>query len=272
MSDDIIAEIKRDYIYNLAKNGKRVDGRAFDEYRQIEVETRILDNAEGSAKVKIGNTQVVVGVKIQPGKPFPDTPGQGAIITNAEFAPIASPSFEPGPPDENATELARVVDRGVRESGAIDLAKLCITEGENIWMVFIDVYVLDHDGNLVDASALGAIAALLTTKLPNVRYGLGTEDVPLPISDLPVAITAADIDGEILLDPSLDEELIASTLITIITGKDGSLAGIQKSGMGPLTFDQIFHITDLAYKKAKDIREKYLEIVDDQSREEGKKD
>ena len=200
MSDDIIAEIKRDYIYNLAKKGERVDGRAFEEYRQIEVETRLIDSAEGSAKAKIGNTQVVVGIKIQPGKPFPDTPDQGAIITNVEFAPIASPSFEPGPPNENATELARVVDRGVRESGAIDLAKLCIKEGEDIWMVFIDVYVLDHDGNLMDASALGAIAALLNTKIPNERYELG-KDAPLPINDLPVAVTPAEIDGEVQLDP-----------------------------------------------------------------------
>ncbi|NYT00246.1 MAG: exosome complex protein Rrp42 [Methanocellales archaeon] len=258
MSDDIIAEIKRDYIYNLAKKGKRVDGRAFDEYRQIEVETGIIDSAEGSAKAKIGDTQVIVGIKMQPGKPFPDTPDQGAIITNVEFAPIASPSFEPGPPNENATELARVVDRGVRESGAIDLSKLCIKEGEDIWMVFIDVYVLDHDGNLMDASALGAIAALLNTNFPNERYELG-KDAPLPIIDLPVAITAAEIDGEIILDPSLDEESIASTIITMITGKDDSLAGMQKSGTGPLTFDQLFHISDIVSKKAKDIRKKYLE-------------
>ncbi|MDI6639549.1 MAG: exosome complex protein Rrp42 [Methanocellales archaeon] len=258
MSDDIIAEIRRDYIYNLAKKGERVDGRAFDEYRQIEVETRLIDRAEGSAKVKIGNTQVLVGIKIQPGEPFPDTPDQGAIITNVELAPLASPSFEPGPPDESATELARVVDRGVRESGAIDLAKLCIEKGENIWMVFIDVYVLDHDGNLMDASALGAIAALLNAELPNERYELG-KDAPLPIDDLPVAVTAAEINGEIMLDPSLDEELIASTQLTVITSKDGSLAGMQKSGVGMLTFDQIHHIIDIASKKAKEIREKYLE-------------
>ena len=258
MSDDIIAEIRRDYIYNLAKKGERVDGRAFDEYRQIEVETRLIDRAEGSAKVKIGNTQVLVGIKIQPGEPFPDTPDQGAIITNVELAPLASPSFEPGPPDESATELARVVDRGVRESGAIDLAKLCIEEGKNIWMLFIDVYVLDHDGNLMDASALGAIAALLNAGLPNERYELG-KDAPLPIDDLPVAVTAAEINGEIMLDPSLDEELIASTQLTVITSKDSSLAGMQKSGVGMLTFDQIHHIIDIASKKAKEIREKYLE-------------
>lgn len=258
MSDDIIAEIRRDYIYNLAKKGERVDGRAFDEYRKIDVETGLIDKAEGSSKVKIGNTQVLVGIKIQPGEPFPDTPDQGAIITNVELSPLASPSFEPGPPDESATELARVVDRGVRESGAIDLAKLCIEEGEKIWMVFIDVYVLDHDGNLMDASALGAIAALLNAEIPNERYELG-KDAPLPIDDLPVAVTAAEINGEIMLDPSLDEELIASTQLTVITSKDGSLAGMQKSGVGMLTFDQIYHVIDIASKKAKEIREKYLE-------------
>jgi len=118
--NDVIAEIKRDYIYELAKRSERADGRALDEYRPIQVEVGLIGKAEGSARVKIGNTQVLVGVKVQPGEPFPDSPDTGVIITNVELVPLASPSFEPGPPDENAIELARVVDRGVRESGAID--------------------------------------------------------------------------------------------------------------------------------------------------------
>ena len=77
-------------------------------------------------------------------------------------------------------------------------------------MVFIDVHVLDHDGNLMDAASLGAIAALMSTKMPNAKFGLG-EDAPLPLNDVPVGITAVNIGGAIMLDPSLDEESVAST-------------------------------------------------------------
>jgi len=255
MSEDVIAEIKRDYIYSLASQGDRADGRKFDEFRPISVEVGVIQKAEGSARVKIGDSQVVVGVKVQPGEPFADTPDKGVIITNLELVPLASPSFETGPPREDAIELARVVDRGVRESEAIDLSKLCIESGQKVWMVFIDVHVLDHDGNLMDAASLGAIAALMNTKMPNVKYGMG-EDTKLPLDDVPVAITAVNIGGVIMLDPSLDEENVASCKLTVITNKEGALSGMQKSGVGTLTPDQVKYIVHIAKDKAKVLREK----------------
>jgi exosome complex component RRP42 len=258
MGEEIIAEIRKDYIYNLARKGERADGRAFDQYREILIETGVISKAEGSARVKIGNTQVMVGIKIQPGEPFPDTPNQGVIVTNVELVPLASPLFEPGPPDENATELARVVDRGVRESGAIDLDKLCIVPNEKVWMVFIDVHVLDHDGNLMDASALGTIAALKNAKVPAKRFGIG-EDFPLPLRDLPVAVTAVVLNGAILLDPSLDEENVAAGKLTVISNSRGDLAGLQKSGNAMLSTEQVLKIVELACKKAQEIQSKYLE-------------
>jgi exosome complex component RRP42 len=254
--NDVIAEIRKDYIYGLAKKSERADGRALDEYRPIQVEVGLISKAEGSARVKIGNTQVLVGVKMQPGEPFADSPETGVIITNVELVPLASPSFEPGPPIENAIELARVVDRGIRESGAIDLSKLTLPDGK-VWLIFIDVHVLDHDGNLIDASALGALAALINAKMPSERYGYGP-DAALPIKEYPIAVTAVDLDGEIMLDPSLDEETIASSRITVISGLQGTLAGMQKSGTGTLSIEEITRIVKLASSKAMQIRDDYF--------------
>jgi len=166
----IIPAIKKDYITKLAEQGKRVDGRTFDQYRTIEIETKVVNKAEGSARIKIGNTQVLVGIKMDLGEPFPDTPDCGVLSTAAEFVPLASPDFESGPPRENAIELARVVDRGVRESEVVDIKKLVITPGEKVWIVFIDIHILDYDGNLLDAASLGALAALMTTKVPILRF------------------------------------------------------------------------------------------------------
>jgi exosome complex component RRP42 len=259
MSNEIIAELRKDFIYNLMLKGEREDGRGFNDYREIKIETGIIPKAEGSARVRIGDTQVVVGVKIQTGTPFPDTPDQGVIITNLELIPLASPVFESGPPREDAIELARVTDRGIRESQAIDLSKLCITPGEKVWMVFIDVHVLDDGGNIMDASCLGAIAALMTAKLPAKRFDVG-EDSSVPMRDIPVGITAVEIGGSIMLDPSLSEESIAGTKLTVISNQAGALSGMQKSGINPLTTEQINYIVDMAIEKAKEIREKFLEI------------
>src|SRR3990172_8380842 len=116
-----LAEVKKDFIASLLDAGKRADGRALDEYRPISVEMRAVAKAEGSALVKGGKNQVGVGVKMALGEPFPDMPNSGVLTTNAELIPLASPTFEKGPPDEDTVELARVVDRGIRESHAIDL-------------------------------------------------------------------------------------------------------------------------------------------------------
>ena len=255
---NVISEIKKDFIYNLLLKGERIDGRTFDQYREISIQRDVIRKAEGSALVKIGSTQVLVGVKMQPGEPFQDSPNKGVIITNAELVPLASPSFEPGPPNEVGIELARVVDRGVRESKAVDLEALCIVPGKQVWIIFIDVHILDDCGNIIDAASLGAIAALLSTKVPAARFGLG-EDYILPIRDIPIATTAIEFNDVLLFDPGVDEEAIANTRLTIISTVNGNICGSQKSGTGMLKPEQVYRIIDIACEKAKEIREKFLE-------------
>jgi exosome complex component RRP42 len=255
---EIITTLKKDYIYNLMIKGKRQDGRGFKDFRDIKLETNIISKAEGSAKVTLGETQVLVGVKLQTGTPFPDSQDEGVIITNLELNPIASPEFEPGPPREDAIEMARVVDRGIRESGAIDIKKLCITVGESVWIVFIDVHVLNDDGNLIDASCLAAIAALMTTVVPNEQQGIGT-NVPLAMKEIPVGVTLAKIGSKLIVDPSLDEEAVCETKMTIVSSSDGSVAGMQKMGSAPLTEAEVMEAIDMACEKAAELRELYLE-------------
>ncbi len=255
---NVISEIKKDFIYNLLLKGERIDGRTFDQYREISIQRDVIRKAEGSALVKIGSTQVLVGVKMQPGEPFQDSPNRGVIITNAELVPLASPSFEPGPPNEVGIELARLVDRGVRESKAVDLEALCIVPGKQVWIIFIDVHILDDCGNILDAASLGAIAALMSTKVPAARYGLG-EDYILPIRDIPIATTAIEFNDVLMFDPGVDEEAIANTRLTIISTMNGNICGSQKSGTGMLKPEQVYRIIDIACEKAKEIREKFLE-------------
>ena len=255
---NVISEIKKDFIYNLLLKGERIDGRTFDQYREISIQRDVIRKAEGSALVKLGSSQVLVGVKMQPGEPFQDTPNKGVIITNAELVPLASPSFEPGPPNEVGIELARLVDRGVRESKAVDLEALCIVPGKQVWIIFIDVHILDDCGNIIDAASLGAIAALMSTKVPAARYGLG-EDYILPIRDIPIATTAIEFNDVLMFDPGVDEEAIANTRLTIISTMNGNICGSQKSGTGMLKPEQVYRIIDIACEKAKEIREKFLE-------------
>ncbi|MDI6819291.1 MAG: exosome complex protein Rrp42 [Candidatus Hodarchaeaceae archaeon] len=248
---EIVSSVKRDYIVDLARQGKRVDGRALDQCRDVSVETGLIKSAQGSALVKLGSTQVLAGVKLERVEPFPDTPPSGVLMVNAELLPLASPTFEPGPPDENAIELARVVDRGIRESGAIDIDKLGITPGEEVWAVFIDIHVLDHDGNLIDASALAAIAALWSIKTPKVE---GWTLPEFPIVKKPVAITMAKIDEKLMVDPCLSEENVMDARATVTTVEDGSICAIQKGGVGCFTREDLEAAYELARARAEDLR------------------
>ncbi len=290
----IVPVIKRDYITKLAEQGKRIDGRTFDNYRIIDIETKVVNKAEGSARVKIGNTQVLCGIKMDIGEPFPDTPTTGVMSTAAEFVPLASPDFESGPPRENAIELARVVDRGVRESQVIQLEKLCIAPGEKVWLVFIDIHILDYDGNLFDAASLAALAALLTTKVPVSRFlktlnekeraswqeqladiyripGLNevpfgsdetstnqkkVEDFPLPMIEPPISCTAVKINDFVLFDPCFDEEVIADVRLTVATDHKGDLRAMQKGLSGSFTREEIQKVIKGALDNGQEIRKK----------------
>jgi exosome complex component RRP42 len=200
-------------------------------------------------------------VKIGTGKPFADVPDRGVLTVNAELVPLASPSFEPGPPGANAVELARVVDRGIRESNAIDLTKLCVESGKTVFVVFIDVYVLNHDGNLIDASALAALAALINSKM--FKYTVDEEGkivkkpgyTPLPISNYPIAVTFAKIGNKLILDTDLDEEQVMDARLTITMKKDGNICAVQKGGgSGYFTREEISEATKIALEKTAELR------------------
>jgi exosome complex component RRP42 len=256
----IVPSIKRDFLTNLAKNGKRADGRAFDTFRNIEIETGIVSKAEGSARVKIGNTQVLTGIKMDIGEPYPDTPETGVMTTAAELIPLASPDFEAGPPREDAIELARVVDRGIRESELIEVDKLCIEPEEKVWLVFIDIHILDYDGNLFDAASLASLAALMTTMVPAKRHDLG-DDYPLPIKEPPISCTSVKFDDVVVMDPSLDEEEIAEVRLTVATDKNEDIRAMQKGLNGSFTREEIKKVIKASIDNGKKIREQLYKSI-----------
>jgi len=249
--------MRPEYVLKLLENGERIDGRKMDQFRDIKVETGIIQRAEGSARVKIGKTDVIVGIKTGIGEPFSDIPNMGILKTAAEFTPIASPDFESGPPRENATELARVVDRGIRESECIDLEKLCIKEGEKTWEIFVDVHIINHDGNLIDASALAAVAALRTTKMPKLEDDKIIRDKlekKLPLSHTPVTVTVGKVFDKFIIDPIKEEEELLDSKITVAVMEDGKVCAMQKSGKTGLSLEDVNKMIDLAVEKSKEIR------------------
>ncbi len=252
----------KSYVKNRISNEKRLDGRKLLEYRDLSVEIGSIAKAAGSARVHLGNTDVVVGIKLEVGTPFSDAPESGVIMSGAEFSSIASPDFENGPPGIDSIELSRVVDRGIRESNLIHLDKLCIVPKEKVWMVFIDIHILNNSGNLLDAAGIAALTALKNTKMP--KYDKEKEcaiydesDGKLPMQDIsPVPITLYKTNGKLFIDPSWEEEETTDCKLTVTTTKDGNIAAMQKSGAGAITQDDVMKAVDISVKDGSQIRKK----------------
>jgi exosome complex component RRP42 len=250
-----------DLVRRISVDGKRVDGRAADELRKITIETNIVNSAEGSARVTIGDTIVIAGVKMGVGTPFPDTPNEGVLMVSGEFVPLADADFESGPPKEEPVELSRVVDRAIRESKAIDVKNLVITAGEKVWMAYVDIDIIDNGGNLIDAAGIAAVAALSTVKFPeldkenNIVYGKKT-DKKLPLDGTPLSTTFVKIGNSIFLDPTKEEYLASDARMTIgtIDKEELKLCSMQKNGEGGFTVDEIHNMIEIAEKKSEEIR------------------
>ena len=256
----VVEQLKRAQMGEMLAKGKRLDGRELFEMRELVVTRNVIEKAEGSARVKLGDTELIAGVKVNLGTPFPDTPDKGLLIVSAEVLPLASPYAEPGPPDESTIELARVADRGVRESGMIDVSKLVLVEGKHVYAVFVDVSILNVDGNLFDATSYAVVAALLGTKIPKYEmsaegHPVKTEEtIPLPVQTVPISITMARIGDHMIVDPTSEEEAVMDARITLVSDDRGNICAGQKGQPGTFSPEQILLAARTAKLKGEEVR------------------
>ncbi len=251
--------------------GKRFDGRDLLDLREIKIEYEVSNKAEGSVRVKLGKTEVVVGIKLGVGEPYPDSLDGGNLMVSADLLPLASPKFEGGPPKFQAIELPRLVDRAIRESGMIDLEKLSIEKGKKVWTIFIDIYPINDDGNLIDVSTIASILALRKTTIPkldkdgNVKYKEKTKDkLPLSKEINPISFTFYKLGESIILDPTREEEEACDVRITWGISKwkgQYMINSCQKSGGVPFNEKEIFEIMNVIQKKYEQVSEKLKKFL-----------
>lgn len=254
-------------MFRTLETGVRLDGRKMDEYRKIKIEVGPIVKADGSALVQIGNTKALVGVKVLVGTPFPDTPDEGILTVNADILPIASPYEEPGPPDESTIELSRVVDRGIRESHMVDMESLVLEKGKKVYSVFVDVTVLDVDGNLFDAVSYAAVVALATTKyrkatLKGDQVVFSEKRVPLKPKTIPSSVTTAKIGRALVVDPDWVEEAVMDARLTLTFNSNNELCAMQKGGTFGFTPEEILKQMEVARAKAKENRAILKEAIE----------
>jgi exosome complex component RRP42 len=271
MSDVVMPRLQKEKIVEYLKAGKRIDGRGISDYREIVVEKNISKNAEASVMVRVGNTEVFAGVKMAVTEPYPDSPDEGTFMTTAELHPMASGQYDIGKPGIESVELARIIDRGIRESGFIDFKKLCIEEGKKVWQVFLDIVAINDDGNLLDVAGLAALIAIGSAKLPvyneeeeKIEHELSDTPLPLNKDAISFNMTLHKIDSTFVFDVSSEEEVVSNCRLSIAVGEfDGQLriTAMQKGKEGIISSADMESILKLVEDKWKEMFPKIKEMV-----------
>ncbi|CAM6093677.1 unnamed protein product [Calypogeia fissa] len=263
---------ERDFIHEALRAEQRVDGRRPFDVRRLKI---TFAKQDGSVEVVQGQTRVMAVVTGQLGPPYPDRPTEGSLAIFTEFSPMADPSFEPGRPGEMAIELGRIIDRGLRESRAVDMESLCVLAGQKVWAIRVDIHILDNGGNLVDVANIAALAALMSYRRPECTVGGHNgqevtvhppevrEPVSLIIHHLPIAVTFAFFSGDLqVVDPSLKEEAVMGGRLTVTVNAQGDICAIQKGGGIGVSASEIMRCIRIASSKASEITNQVKQAVE----------
>jgi exosome complex component RRP42 len=272
MSEIIIPTLQKEKIEDLLRaEKKRLDGRAPEEFREIKVTDGVSKNSASGVEVSFGKTKVFAGVHLGLATPYPDSQDEGTFMTSAELHPMCGPRFDIGRPGIASIELARVIDRGIRESGLIDMKKLCIKEGEKVYQVFVDIVAINDDGNLLDVAGLAAIIALGRARMPvldeegeRIEGYSDSEKIPLNKEALSFSMTFHKVGDVIVADPDFEEEEISKFRWTIAMGDNKGeprITAMQKGKAGTISEEDMENVLNLAESKWKEMFPKVREYV-----------
>ncbi|XP_069826038.1 exosome complex component RRP43 [Dendropsophus ebraccatus] len=259
-----------EYYRKFLKQNCRPDGRDLSEFRTTTINVGSITTADGSALVKLGNCTVICGIKAEFANPPSDAPNKGYIVPNVDLTPLCSSRFRPGPPGEEAQVASQFVADVIENSQIIQREDLCIASGKLVWVLYCDLVCLDYDGNLLDACICALVAALRNVQLPSVKIseetGLAQVQLasksPLNILKQPVSTSFAVFeDTYIIVDPTEEEESLATGLLTVVTEEDGKLCTIRKPGGSSLSAEKLQECISRAFSRHKEVQALLNEVL-----------
>ncbi|KAK2908726.1 hypothetical protein Q8A67_004563 [Cirrhinus molitorella] len=263
MRDTPLSNCEKRFLLKAIEEKKRLDGRETYDYRNIKIS---FGTDYGCCIVELGKTRVLCQVSCELVPPKDSRPTEGIMFFNLELSPMASPAFEPNRQSELSVTLNRQLERCLRNSKCIDTESLCVISGEKVWQIRVDVHVLNHDGNLMDAASIAAISALSHFRRPDVTiqgrdvtvFSPEERDpIPLSIYHMPICVSFAFfLEGSYLLvDPCEREERVKDGLLMIAMNKHREICSIQSSGGIMLLKDQVLRCSKIASVKVSEITE-----------------
>ncbi|XP_076469813.1 exosome complex component RRP42-like [Babylonia areolata] len=273
MVDVRLSEAEKVFIIHGVQENFREDGRSNDEYRQMDLETGLMPNTSGSARLRLANTEILVGVKAELEEPKPDQPDAGRLEFFVDCSANATPEFQGRGGEELATAITNLLYRAYSSSTVLDVSSLCLLPGKYCWVLYVDVVLLECGGNLFDAASIAVKAAIFNTKIPSVvvRKEEGGEEIELDVTDdpydakrvnvsaAPTIVTVSKIGHNHAVDASQKEEACCLARLMLAVTESGSVAAVVKEGQGSLDPDSITEMMQVGHKVGKQVNQKLIE-------------
>ncbi|KAG8134649.1 hypothetical protein E2320_007745 [Naja naja] len=281
MKETPLSNCEKRFLLRAIEERKRLDGRQCYDYRNLRISFGV---DYGCCIVELGKTRVLGQVSCELVSPKPNRATEGILFFNLELSPMASPAFEPGRQSELLVKLNRLLERCLRNSKCVDTESLCVVAGEKVWQIRVDLHLLNHNGNIIDAASIAAIVALCHFRRPDVSvqgeevtlYTPEERDpVPLSIHHMPICVSFAFFQQGtyLLVDPSEQEERVMDGLLVIAMNKHREICTIQSSGGIMLLKEQVLRCSKITGVKVAEITELIQKALenDQQVRKEGGK-
>ena len=205
---------------------KRIDGRAYDQLREIRMDTDFVRFPEGSVLISCGNTRVLCCASVEEGAPRHVPEGTGWVT--AEYAMLPRANRERSRRDVSklklsprSAEIQRLIGRSLR--GAVDLRAL----GERT--ITVDCDVLQGDGGTRTASVTGGFIALAIACRKLVESGAVEKN---PIRRQVAAVSAGIVGDQPMLDLCYEEDSHAMVDLNCVMNDLGELIELQGTGEG----------------------------------------
>ncbi len=202
----------------------RIDGRAVDQLRPIEIQTGINKFAEGSCIIRCGNTHVLCTASVEDRVPRHVPEGQGWVTAEYNMLPRANRDRSRRDISKlklsgRSAEIQRLIGRALRS--VVDMEKL------GAYSITIDCDVLQGDGGTRTASITGGYVALVLAFKKMMAEGQLAE---LPVKGYVAAISAGIVEDVALLDLCYEEDSAAMVDLNCVMDSNGCLIEVQGTG------------------------------------------
>ncbi|KZS18532.1 Exosome complex component RRP42 [Daphnia magna] len=247
MAEILLSEAEKAFIHHGVQDDLRCDGRTRLDYRPIILETGLVSNASGSSRLRLANSDVLVGVKVELASPLSEKPLEGRLEFFVDCSANATPKFEGRGGEDLANEICRFLQMSYMSGDTINLAELSVLTGQQCWVLYVDILILECGGNLYDTVSLAVKSALYTTQIPSIKVATMDGDQPelelsedpydtkrLNTQNVPCLVTLMKIGNHYLVDPTPEEECCSSSGVVVAVSGTKKITAVRKIGSGSL--------------------------------------